>query len=279
MKRIKKMKKWQILLSVFVILVLCLIPVAIWGNTAIQVTDYTIHSGDLPESFDGFRIAQVSDLHNTEFGENNEKLLSLIQNSGPDIIVITGDLIDSRRTDIEVAIRFVEEAVKIAPVYYVPGNHECRIDFTSFYAQLKAAGATLLLDRGVPIVRGEEHIYLMGIIDKNFYVDRTTEGALSSMIHDDVDFNLLLSHRPEHFDSFAYYGVDLALTGHTHGGQIRLPFIGGLYSQGFFPKYDAGLFVSGQTNMIISRGLGNSLFPLRINNRPELVIVTLKSRK
>lgn len=170
-------KKRTIILAIAAVL-LALVVWTVWGNTALELNTYTVGSKELPDAFDGYRIAHVSDLHNAEMGDGNEKLLAVLREADPDIIAITGDLIDSRNTNTYVAC-----------------------------------------------------------------------------------------------------GVDLALSGHAHGGQFRLPFVGGLVApnQGLFPKYDSGLYTEGNTNMIVSRGIGNSILPFRFNNRPEVILIELKA--
>ena len=259
----------------------------LWANTAPELTTYSVESSKLPHSFSGLRIAHVSDLHNTELGENNEKLLKLLEQSSPDIIAITGDLIDSRRTDIPISLNFIEKAAKIAPCYYVTGNHESRIsEYQTLRDGLLAIGVTILENSTVSLTRNGESITLIGVNDPTFHPEYIQKGSYSVMeetlqklpINAD-NFNLLLTHRPELLELYEKYGIHLSLSGHAHGGQFRLPFIGGLFAphQGFFPKYDSGLHTIGNSNLIISRGLGNSSFPLRINNRPELILIELKT--
>ena len=248
--------------------------------------DQLVTSPRLPEAFSGFRIVQISDLHNAEFGSGNETLFALLSQASPDILVITGDLIDSRRTDVDVALSVCRWAVELAPVYYIPGNHEARSDQ---YAQLKAgmedAGVTVLENEVVMLEQGGESLVLAGVRDPGFqtYYHGGSDAAVVSDVlqHFQLSpdsYTVLLSHRPELFNTYVNAGIDLVFSGHAHGGQFRLPGIGGLFApnQGFFPQYDAGLYSRGQTNMIVSRGLGNSLFPLRINNPPEIVAVELK---
>lgn len=266
-------------------LLFLLIMYIIWGNNSLKITNYVINSERLPHDFSGFRIAQISDLHNAQFGKDNCRLLKKLNRIKPDLIVITGDFIDSRRTNFPIAISFARQAVNIAPTYYIPGNHEVRInDINPFYHSLTSAGITLLFDESILLCRGDATIRLAGLIDANARsIDpkRETKNAIDSAIPRDGIYTILLSHCPKYFDIYAACGADLVLTGHVHGGQIRLPLIGGLYApgQGLFPKYDAGLFKKGHTQMIISRGLGNSLFPLRFYNRPEIVITKLQSHK
>lgn len=270
-----------------VIIVIALVCLAlliwlIWANGALVLTGYTVSSGELPEEFDGFKIAQVSDLHNASFGAGNEKLLELLRSAEPDIIAVTGDLIDSRHTDVDTAVSFVEAASEIAPVYYVTGNHESRLDFDEIEPQLTAAGAVVLRNASEYIERGTARIQIAGIDDPSFLgssgsADARAEAELEGVVDADA-YTVLLAHRPELIDTYAAAGAELILSGHAHGGQVRLPLIGGLYApgQGFLPKYDAGVFESGGSTMVVSRGLGASLFPLRVNNRPELVLITLR---
>lgn len=256
-----------------------------WGNTSIQTTQINISSKKIPSSFDGFTIVHISDLHNAEFGNNQSRLLNAVKNASPDLIAITGDLIDSRRTDVAKVMEFISGAVKIAPIYYVTGNHESR---TSEYAKLKEqmtkAGVVILNDEGTKIKRGKASIHLLGLNDPDFTeTDDAYESAaminakLKDMLSVSNEYTILLSHRPELFDVYAANNIDLVLSGHAHGGQFRLPFIGGLVApnQGLFPKYSEGVYEKNQTKMIVSRGLGNSIIPVRINNRPELVVITL----
>lgn len=253
-----------------------------WANKALVTSVIEVRSETLPEEFEGFRIAQVSDLHNTEFGEGNVKLFSLLREAGPDIIVVTGDLIDSRHTDVDAAVRFIEGACEIAPVYYVTGNHESRLDFDSIAPRLSEAGAVLLRSEAAYIERDGERIMLAGIDDPAFV--RTGGDALEragqelAQLPEPEELTVLLAHRPDLIATYAWYGPALVLSGHAHGGQVRLPLIGALYApgQGFFPDYTAGLYEVGDTQMIVSRGLGNSLIPLRFNNRPELVLAVLR---
>ena len=268
-------------------ILLILIVWTAWGNAALELNTYTISSRGLPDAFDGYRIAQVSDLHNAEFGDGNQRLLDMLREAEPDMIAITGDLIDSRKTNIAVALAFAEEAVRIAPCYYVSGNHEARVpEYRELKAGLEAAGVTVLDDARVEIEISGKSITIIGVNDPSFLADYLTSDAavmdrkLSELSSEDASFTILLSHRPELFDTYAAHDMDLVLTGHAHGGQFRLPLIGGLIApnQGLFPKYDDGLYSEENTNMIVSRGLGNSIIPFRFNNRPEVVLIELKSQ-
>lgn len=277
----KKIIKWSIRLALAVLLVIWLIT----GNILPGVTEYEI-SATIPESFSGFRIAQVSDLHNTEFGENNSRLLDLLEAAQPDIIVITGDLVDSRRTDIPTALEFAERAMEIAPCFYVTGNHESRVrKFPELEAGLRALGVTVLRNEAVFLERDGECIRLIGVDDCTFFPGDNgnetvfaMEDALQSLTGS--EYTILLSHRPELFWVYWRNDVDLIFSGHAHGGQFRIPFVGGLYApdQGILPEYDCGVYGNGGVTMVVSRGLGNSAFPLRLNNPPELVVVILTAQ-
>ena len=288
----KKWKHWKgtIKRYIFSVALLTVIIWTIWGNTALMVNTVTVTAGRIPAAFSGFRIAQVSDLHNAEFGENNARLIGLLSESRPDIIVITGDLVDSGHTDIDIAVSFAEEADRIAPVYYVTGNHEARLSqYDRLRNGLEAAGVSMLEDRAVELERDGEKITLVGLSDPDFTVRGDVFGEVPAMVSTKLEsladtessYAILLSHRPELFESYVGSDIDLVLSGHAHGGQFRLPFIGGLVApnQGLFPKYDAGLYTESSTQMVVSRGIGNSIIPVRFNNRPEIVIVELFARQ
>ena len=280
-------KKKLIWLAVVAVVLIVLVVWIAWGNTALELNTYTISSSNLPESFDGYRIAHVSDLHNAEMGKDNEKLLAMLRDADPNIIAITGDIIDSRNTDIEVALQFVQGAVKIAPCYYVTGNHEARVnEYGELKAGMEAAGVTVLEDAEAEISLEGQTITLIGVNDPSYQTDylfgdsETVMNTKLEELHTGEDgFTILLSHRPELFGTYVAHDVDLVLSGHAHGGQFRLPFIGGLVApnQGFFPEYDAGLYTKDNTHMLVSRGIGNSLLPFRINNCPEVILIELQA--
>lgn len=256
-------------------------------NKNLELNTFEIFSRNLPKEFEGLRIAQISDLHNAEFGEDNSELIRILKDSNPDIIAITGDVVDSRRTDINISLDFIEKALKIAPCYYVSGNHESRIDeYDILKEKMIKAGVEVLENQTSVITRSNSNIKIIGINDPSFNSDylmgdekSVIESQLKIVAQNEEDLTVLLSHRPEFFELYASYKFDLVLSGHAHGGQFVLPFLGGLFApgQGFFPKYDAGLFEKNGTNMIVSRGIGNSIIPLRVNNRPEVILIELHS--
>ena len=281
-----KKKKRMIVFAVVATILLGLIIWTAWGNTALELNRYTISSDRLPKAFDGYRIAHVSDLHNTEMGKDNEKLLAVLREADPDIIALTGDIIDSRNTDIDVALQFTKDAMVIAPCYYVTGNHEARVsEYDELKAGLTEQGVIILEDKCIGLDKSEETISLLGVNDPSFQTDylfgdseTVMQSKLQEIINEEDTYTILLSHRPELFEVYTESKVDLVLSGHAHGGQFRLPFVGGLVApnQGLFPKYDAGLYTEENTNMIVSKGIGNSILPFRFNNRPEVILIELK---
>ena len=255
-----------------------------WANKALTTREFIITDEKIPSSFDGFKIAHVSDLHNESFGSGNEKLLTLIEEANPDIIALTGDIIDSSRENIRVVVEFMTKATEIAPVYYITGNHEPRsVESNTLLNFIEEIGVKMLDNESIPLTRKEDSISLYGINDPSFAADYFFEeehvaSSLLERLEKKDGFSILLSHRPEFFNLYTEYGFDLVLSGHAHGGQFRFPFTGGLYApgQGFLPEYESGLYQDGETSMVVSRGLGNSTFPLRFNNRPEVIFITLK---
>ena len=217
-------RKRNIILSV----VLCVIPTVwtVWGNTALMVSTISISSSRIPAAFSGFRIAQISDLHNAEFGKNNAELLKLLSESRPDIIVITGDLIDANHTDVGIALGFAQESVRIAPTYYVTGNHEAASpQYDALQDWLEDAGVIVLEDEAISLERGGETIALLGLADPDFTVKGDMFGEvpamvstkLKNLIDDESGYTILLSHRPELFETYVDGGIDLVFSGHVHG--------------------------------------------------------------
>jgi len=267
---------------IFAISIFC-----IWQNNAITTTQIDYVSAKIPEEFNGYRIVHISDLHNKQFGRNQERLLKKISAVSPDIIVITGDLIDRRKYDLETAMVFIDGAMKIVPVYYVSGNHEAWSgDYENISENLRISGVQILDDTKATLIKGNGKIEILGLSDPDFLTTSYLEGTNSSKLRghlerlsDDSAFQILLCHRPELFDIYVNQNIDLIFSGHAHGGQVRIPFVGGLVApdQGLFPKYTSGAYTQNQSTMIVSRGLGNSVIPIRIFNRPEIVVVTLRS--
>ncbi|MBQ9832847.1 MAG: metallophosphoesterase [Clostridia bacterium] len=265
---------WLILAAVLVILAVW----TAWGNSALIVSDIKIKSENLPIAFEGFKIAHVSDLHNAQMGKDNEKLIKMLEQQKPDIIAVTGDLIDSSNTNIDIALSFIAKAVSIAPVYYVTGNHEARARdaYKKLEYGMESLGVNVLHNDMKYIQKDGQKIQIIGVDDPSFNNVYSIGNELKRL-NDENAYTVLLSHRPELFREYVESEIDLTLSGHAHGGQFRLPFVGGIIApnQGLFPEYDSGLYAEESTNMVVSRGIGNSILPFRFNNRPEIVMITL----
>lgn len=261
-----------------------------WANARVWNARVEIRDEKIPAAFDGFVLCQVSDVHNEARGEGNAALLRALREAAPDLICITGDFLDSRRTDLDFALELAGQLAEIAPAVYVTGNHEARLkDLSALEAGLAARGVRVLRDGWMPLARGGEEIALLGLDDPGFSAGEDwtlaegldqTQARLSALLAQAGDrFSLVLSHRPELLPAYAEAGADLVLSGHAHGGQVRLPGIGGLFApgQGILPRLTSGVYARGETRLVVSRGLGNSAFPLRVFNPPEIVTVTLRA--
>ena len=253
-----------------------------WDNTALQTTYFDPAFADLPEGFDGCRIAVLSDLHGAEFGENNQELFIAVAQESPDYIVYLGDLEDHYRGPAAGYAETVAAGLTaIAPTYYVTGNHEWGIgDVPALKETLAAHGVSVLSNQFVPLERNGDIIVLAGIDDPNGYADQKTPEEVAAEVYAAYGdpFWVLLAHRNDRFESqYSLLGADLVLSGHGHGGIIRLPFTDGLLStdRTFFPSYTAGLYEENGSCLFVTRGLGNSGPTFRLFNRPEVAVLTL----
>lgn len=274
---------------IYVILIAIFISLfCAWQNNHIVISNFSYNNQNIPNEFNGFKIVHVSDLHNKSFGKNQKYILNKINLASPDIIVVTGDLIDRRRYDLETSLIFIKGAMEIAPVYYTSGNHEAWSgQYENIRKKLISCGVVVLDDTKVELYSNNDKIEILGLTDPAFltssYSDEkdtsNLEDHLKLMRNDDI-FQILLSHRPDLIDIYSRENIDMIFSGHAHGGQIRIPGIGGIVApdQGFFPKYTSGSHSIKKSTMYVSRGLGNSLVPIRIFNRPEIVVVTLSNK-
>ena len=256
-----------------------------WQCWGLQTTRAEAELSGLPGEFDGYRIAHLSDLHGHEYGEGSSDLLARVAGEKPDLIVITGDLVD-RESQFQMIPALARGLLAIAPTYYVTGNHEWGLG-TARVKELKnllsRCGVTVLSNQFELLERNGAKIVLAGVDDPNGYADQTTPEELRAQIENEAPglFTVLLAHRNERFDQYAAAGYDFVLSGHGHGGIVRLPFVGGLLGagRGFFPERTSGLYTLGDSTLFVSRGLGNNTVPFqgfRIFNRPELAVITLK---
>ncbi len=252
----------------------------------LETTHYIIESPKIPEEFDGFRIVQISDFH----ASSVPGIIDEVRDEDPDIIVSTGDLVHDRGP-YEPGIRLIQRLMAIAPVYTVTGNHDLRrADYKRFQRDLDKTGAMTLHDQTVILKNDGAEIALSGIEDPFSEDGKTIEQNVNASISklSDTDlYHIVLFHRANHMDLLKKRGFDLVLSGHMHGGQVRLPNGRGIcapkssWGSGapmLFPKYFAGHYKYRKTDMIVNRGIGNPMIIPRIFNRPELTVVILKHK-
>jgi predicted MPP superfamily phosphohydrolase len=282
---------WKLVMLVLAAAFFMLVLLLVLSNTWIQSTTWQLPSRRIPMAFDGYCIVQLSDLHNGRFGSGQRRLVRVIRRQCPDLIALTGDLVgeDWRRSGN--SLELIRRLAAVAPTYFVIGNHDVHTrDLPGLLAFLESQGVQVLRNASSLIRRGGEAIALGGVDDPEAFADGTRRWAEQraawrlalARLRENTDagmYTILLSHRPELISDYAALGFDLVLSGHAHGGLIRLPLVGALYApdQGRLPRYTSGLHVLGATSMIVSRGLGRGKTPLRLFNRPEVVIVRLKA--
>ena len=263
---------------------LCLLTVLVgsfwyYENNTVQTDVFTVSSVVLPAAFDGFRIASITDLHGRSF--DNDRLVRAVREAKPDIIVLVGDLVD-KKSDPSMVAPLCSALTGIAPVFYVTGNHEwTRNDLSALMDTMTDTGVTVLANDYRTLELGDSKIVLAGVHDPNGPADMTTPAELTARIREAYPDNYLmvLNHRNDALELWAELGADLVISGHGHGGVIRIPGIGGLVDtdRSLFPDYDAGLYTSGRTTMAVSRGLGFIGLSFRLFNRPELMILDLEA--
>lgn len=250
-------------------------------NKNLELSRFRIYDDNLPDAFNNFVVLHLSDIHNAKFGKNNEKVKDIVRKSRPDLIFITGDLIDSRRTNIDLALDIIDKIACLCPIFFAPGNHESRVqEYVELKKKLKEKSVIVLENNSYRFQKDGDFINIIGLMDadfewlnENFETRSKNIGRKIRLLYKEDMYNILLSHRPEFFKTYAEEQVDLVFSGHAHGGQFRLPFVKGLYApqQGVFPKYSEGIYERERTKMVVSRGMGNSNFPFRFNNRPEII--------
>lgn len=280
----------------FTCIFLCLLAVLLLylDNTLVKLTRYTVRSSEIPQEFDGFKIIQLSDIHGAEFGDGNLRLIDKIERTEPDAILITGDIVNNQGDDeaeAEIFDNIMTELDGVAPIYAVTGNHDEMND--EFYSYIdkweREHNIRWLNNETVTLTSGESSIYLSGIDDPKIWsIDERTEKVREAMASMEVSdgYNILMFHRADMLDMFIDSQYDIVFSGHLHGGQWRIPFVGGLMSPNMemFPEYSGGRYERGGKTFIVSCGLGNKqTFPgtgitiPRIFNMAEIVEVTLEN--
>ncbi len=277
----RKPRKKRKFLLVLLVLALIFGVIVYDGNTRLVTDEYALGNARLPESFEGFRIVQLSDVHAAVFGKDNAELVDAVREARPDLICLTGDLVDGDRSEQEPWVRgFISELVKTAPVFYVSGNHEWACGWArELFDLLESLGVTVLRNEYVTWGRGDDYIVIGGVDDPNGPADQKTPEALVEEIRagQPGKYVLMLAHRDTELAMWSELGVDAVLCGHAHGGLVRLPFTDGLIApgQGLFPTWTAGIYTQGGTQMLVSRGIGGTHGLPRVFNNPEVVAVTL----
>ena len=281
------MRKKKII-SIVVLLLIVMVGILIYiDNNLIETTNVEIISEKVPDSFEGYKILQLSDLHNRNFGENNIWLIQKIREADPDIIVLTGDMVTGNDKDFTVFFNLVEAISTEYPIYFIPGNHEIAMKDSAkkeFQDLFEETGVVFLDNQKVELVSSEgECINLYGLWYPNTYYKNkplTCEMIEQYIgIPDTSAYNILLTHQPKYFELYEEWGADLIMSGHIHGGMVRLPYFGPVFSpdEGLFPKYSDGEYHLNEAVLVVSRGLGIGARGFRIFNRPDLVLITLKS--
>ena len=275
----KTHRRFKTALLVFALLLVLAAGSVLDSRYHLQLTEYTLFFPKLPESFDGCKVVQLSDLHGMRFGAENQRLVELVRQQEPDIIVLTGDIAgeDGTLDNVEPLLSGIEG---LAPTYYVNGNHEWADGCVEeIEALMKSHGVTCLSNEIELLYRGEDSIAIVGAEDPNGRADMIKPWGLSLRLGElySDHFSLWLAHRNDYIQMYSDIGTDLILCGHGHGGIVRLPFVGGLLNvnRSFGAEYESGVYSTPHFQMVVSRGLGNSIPVPRLFNRPELVAVTL----
>ncbi len=290
MKKQRLIKK--IALSITSLIVVCTTVFLLIGNFAVEVQQIHIFNDKIPESFHNYLIAHISDYHNRTSSIVDKQIINSLNEWQPDIIVITGDHIDSKHPDVDIALEFTRKLCEIAPVYYVPGNHESNVwrsdenEFNRLIGGLTDMGVTVLRNSSVKILNESgDYFYLHGIDDPYFYGGyeqdfQRTEILCNDLNINDEELNVLLAHHPETLSVYYKYNFDLVFSGHAHGGQITL-FGKAIMApdQVYFPPYTEGLYKMVDTQLVLSRGIGYSMFPLRVSCNPHLIYAEFKAHK
>lgn len=286
MKLVRKKKT-----IVFLVIVLIIIGALYYGNNTVEISRYQIYSTRLPAEFNNYKILQLSDLHNKQFGNENRRLLRIINKEKPDLIAMTGDMVSTSDDNYETFYELSRNLAKRYKVYYIVGNHEQILMDDRIIHFLESNGVTVLDNEKVKIEGKNSSINLYGLwFNLKYYKDMNDPYTkdlyydLNAMqktlgIPNTKEYNILLTHNPMYFPTYAQWGADLTLSGHVHGGVIIIPFKGGLLSpeRDFFPEYYGGLYSIEERKMIVNRGLGNGKFGIRIFNRPEVSVITLSN--
>lgn len=285
-KKPKKKPKTPVIILISILLLIALLFLD--SRFRVVVTEYELYFDKLPESFDGFKIVELSDLHLAQYGEDNSRILELVAAQKPDIITLNGDFIEKRNgmtsgAQTALLAPFLQSLAELAPCYFVSGNHEWASGELPQLAKLLAQlGIKYLRNEFVLLGSGEDELIIAGVEDPNGSADMLKPDELVNIIRKAYPerFTILLGHRSNWLEKYPDLEVDIIFCGHAHGGVLRLPFVGGVFGTDMelFPEYDAGIYDEGGYKMVLSRGLGGSVPMPRFLNNPEIVSVTLRAK-
>lgn len=282
------MKKKMMIIMFLIVFVLMLIELYVDAN-CIQISSFKASSSKIPSSFDGYKILQLSDLHSKEFGKNNAKLLKKIDQISPDVILITGDMVTANETDFSVFFNLIDSIADKCDIYYVTGNHEQAMSGdkkNQIFEYLAKKNVKFLDNESVELTKDGDTLNLYGLCyDSLYYTEKKGKIYTEEMMEEalgkssEEKFNILITHNPSKFEVYEAWGADLVLSGHVHGGMVRVPFVGAIFSpdEGLMPKYSAGEYQINNSKLVVSRGLGRGSRGFRLFNRPNLVEITLES--
>lgn len=292
---IKIKRKKRVYFFILVIFILFIVVEILISNFIITTEMHTITKENVPISFDGYKIVLISDLHSREFGDGNKRLIDVIDKQLPDIVVMTGDMISTRDRDWDVFLTLAESLAKKYETYFVVGNHEQNLKdgrLADLIAKIENTGTIVLDNEKTVIEKNNEKINLYGLwFHLRYYRDLRSDYQKDNYFGiesiqkilatpNKKEFNILLTHNPVYYDTYSEWGSDLTLCGHFHGGMIRLPIVGGLFSpeKKLFPKYDSGVFYDNNSYLVVTKGLGNGNLGFRFLNCPEVTVITLNRK-
>jgi predicted MPP superfamily phosphohydrolase len=276
-KKRRRQRRFRRFCTVLVVLAL-LTGWFFWQQEGLSTETITVESA--PDGFSGYRIAVISDLHGKEFGEGNQRLLNFVAGLEPDLIAVVGDILHEE-SQMAMIPAVAEGLAAIAPTYYVTGNHEWAAGVVpELEPMLEECGVNVLSNEYLVLEMNGDRLALLGAEDPNGYANQKTVGQLADQVRSEQGpvYQLLLSHRNNKYEDYAAAKVDLSLTGHAHGGLIRIPGTDGLIgpTRELMPHYTAGLYDLDYGQMVVSRGLGNQPPAFRLLNRPDVPLVVLE---
>ena len=289
MKKFSKKKVIQAVISLILVINLAFL---LYGNFYVDVQEIHVFTDKLPDSFHNYLIAHVSDFHNRNSSIVDAQIIDSLKEEKPNIIVVTGDIVDCKKTDVDVSLDFASKLCEIAPVYFVTGNHESNLkadnseEFEKLLDGLSGCGVNVLRNSGIKLTNAAgDSFQLYGIDDPYFYggyeqVFQRTETLCDELNMNDSEYNVLLAHHPETLSVYYKSNIDLVFSGHAHGGQVTL-FGKAVMApdQVNFPPYTEGLYKMGNTQLVLSRGIGYSLLPIRVFCNPHLVYAEFKTHE